>query len=97
MDVLIDIVLQHPTIKKFAEPIRTLATPAAEVVGTIERHLNESLKATLSTSEENHEDNIFVSDRTSRYAARIIIEIKTQKAYIYAGAFDSTFEVSLGV
>ena len=38
-----------------------------------------------------------VNKKSSRFAARIIIEKKTQRAYVYAGAFDYTLEISLGV
>ena len=37
------------------------------------------------------------SRRSSRFAARIIIERKTQKAFIFAGAFDCKFQMRIGV
>ena len=82
--------LAHPTIEKFAEPV------AAERAESTRRDLNPTEIAVLDQTKHVKEE-CFVSDRISRFAARIIIEKKTQLAYIYAGAFDSNLEISLGV
>ena len=94
-NLFIDIVLAHPTIKKFVEPVEAEIIPA-HVPTSTGRNCN-SIGTVLRDSLENVQQKSFVSDRISRFAARIVIEKKTQIASIYAGTMDSNLEISLGV
>ena len=92
---LIDIVLAHPTMKKFLEPVAAERVPS-EVAKSSRRNLN-FIETVLRDSLDDVQEESFVSDRISKFAARIVIEKETQIASIYAGTLDSNLEIFLGV